>query len=102
MIKKYTLGDLGIIMGQADVLGLRIAESKSQIGHKQHLIGENEKAIKRAEVLVGANKNLLGEIDLTQKQIGDDEAKLNELFEILKDNGVPVADRLKGHTIVNI
>jgi hypothetical protein len=102
MAKEYTLGELANIMGQADVLRLRITESKSQLGHKEHMISENEKAISNAESLKARNKEIAGEIEAGKKQIGEDETKLNELFKILKDNGVPVADRLKGTTIVNM
>jgi hypothetical protein len=102
MGKEKTLGELADVMGKADILRLRIVESKSQVGNMEFRLKENEKAIRNAEALKAKNKEILADIDKAYSQIGEDEGKLNEMFEILRNNGVPMPDRLKGTTIVNV
>jgi len=99
---KKTLGELANLMGQADVLQMRITDGKSKVGAKEHQIQENVKAISRIESLKETNKNLAADVDGMKKQISKDEADLQELYKALKENGVNIADRLKGTTIVNV
>lgn len=96
------LGELAQILGQANVLRLRILESKSQVGAKEHQISENEKSISRLEALKEANKTLTSDIAGMKARVADDEIKLSALFDILRDNGIPVSEKLQGTNIVNI
>lgn len=100
MSNKLSLGELGILYGQADVLMGRLTESGSQIGHKEHTNTEREKEINRIESLRSAIQTTRSEIDGMKKQVSQDESKLNEIFRTLKDNGVPVPGNLQ-HTIVS-
>ena len=100
-MKKYTLPELGNLMGQVGVLQSRVAEADSQIGHKEHTLDEIEKEYNRAVSKRDGNKSISMEIDTLKRRRGEDELQLKELFKILKENGVSVSESLQ-HTVVSI